>query len=232
MPSQVLEIIYRDNHLIAINKPHGLLVHASQIAADADAFAVQMLRNQIGQKVFPVHRLDRKTAGVLLFALDADTNSRMQKQFMDQQVQKTYHAIVRGYTTDVASIDYPLANDKGKTQQAITHYKTLKRVEVPVPFGKFQTSRYSLVEIKPLTGRMHQIRKHFAHILHPIIGDRPYGCNKQNRLFLEHWKHHEMLLHAVSLEMRHPIEGTTMFIKAGYQATFIHIMNELQLSSN
>ncbi len=232
MYAQALEIIYKDNYLIAINKPHGLLVHASPIAADADTFAVQLLRDQIGQWVFPVHRLDRKTSGVLLFALDGDTNSLMQKQFMEQQVKKTYHALVRGYTPDEGSIDYPLTNDKGNTQQAITHFKTLKRVELPVPFGKFETSRYSLVEIKPLTGRMHQIRKHFAHIFHPIIGDRPYGCNKQNRFFLQKWNHHEMLLHAVSLEMKHPIEGNAIFIEGGYQEPFIRIMKELQLGTS
>lgn len=231
MYAQTLEIIFRDKYLIAINKPHGLLVHASTIAADADTFAVQLLRDQIGQRVFPVHRLDRKTSGVLLFALDGETNILMQKQFMNQQVQKTYHAIVRGYTPDEGSIDYPLTNDKGKTQQAITHFKTLKRVELPVPFGKFESSRYSLVQIKPLTGRMHQIRKHFAHIFHPIIGDRPYGCNKQNRLFLQKWHHQEMLLHAVSMEMKHPIEGTPVFVVADYQPPFVQIMKELQFGT-
>lgn len=231
MQAQALEIIYLDNHLIAINKPHGLLVHASQIAADADTFAVQVLRDQIGQRVFPVHRLDRKTSGVLLFALDGDTNSLMQKQFMDQQVQKTYHAVVRGYTPDEESIDYPLNNDKGKTQQAITHFKTLKRVELSIPFGKFETSRYSLVEIKPLTGRMHQIRKHFAHIFHPIIGDRPYGCNKQNRLFLQKWNHHEMLLHACQIQFNHPHSSLQVCIQADYQPSFRHLLQAIELQT-
>jgi tRNA pseudouridine65 synthase len=150
MNSKVLEVIYHDPHLIAINKPHGLLVHASSIAAEATEHAVQQLRDQTGKWVFPVHRLDRKTAGVLLFAFDQETNSLMQQMFMGHQVEKVYHAIVRGYTPDEGTIDYPLTNDRGKVREAITRYRTLGRTELPVPVGKFATSRYSLVEVKPL----------------------------------------------------------------------------------
>ncbi len=230
MSSKVPEVIYLDNHLIAINKPHGLLVHASSIAADASEHAVQLLRDHTGQWVFPVHRLDRKTAGVLLFALDQETNSLVQQLFMEQKVEKVYHAIVRGHTPDEGTIDYPLTNDRGKIREAITHYKTLGRTELPVPFGKFETSRYSLVEVKPLTGRMHQIRKHFAHIFHPIIGDRPHGCNKQNKLFLEKWGHREMLLHAVSLTFTHPHLGEPVHLRAQYQPPFLRMALEMGFS--
>jgi tRNA pseudouridine65 synthase len=230
MNSKVLEVIYHDTHLIAINKPHGLLVHASSIAAEATEHAVQQLRDQTGKWVFPVHRLDRKTAGVLLFAFDQETNSLMQQMFMEHKVEKVYHAIVRGYTPDEGTIDYPLTNDSGKVREAITRYRTLGRTELPVPVGKFATSRYSLVEVKPLTGRMHQIRKHFAHIFHPIIGDRPHGCNKQNRLFLEKWGHREMLLHAVSLTFNHPHLGESVHLKAQYQPTFLKIAAEMGFS--
>lgn len=223
MKSRLLEILYRDKHLAAINKPHGLLVHPTEIANDALEHAVQLLRNQIGQWVYPAHRIDRKTAGVLLFALDQETNSLMQQKFMKQEVNKVYHAIVRGYSPDEGIIDYPLKNDRGKLQEAVTVFRTLKRTEIHIPSGKFLTSRYSLVEVKPETGRMHQIRKHFAHIFHPIIGDRPYGCNKQNRLVLEKWGHREMLLHATSLTFNHPITGKTITIGAGYQDEFARI---------
>lgn len=223
MKPKLLEVLYSDKHLAAINKPHGLLVHPTGIAEDVVEFAVQILRNQIGQWVYPVHRIDRKTAGVLLFALDQETNSLMQQKFMKQEVSKEYHAIVRGYTPDDGVINYPLKNDKGKLQEAITVFRTLKKAEVSVPSGKFQTSRYSLVEIKPKTGRMHQIRKHFAHIFHPIIGDRPYGCNKQNRLFLEKWGYKEMLLHAARLSFNHPVIGKSITIKADYHIGFEEI---------
>jgi tRNA pseudouridine65 synthase len=215
-----LEILFQCEHLVAINKPNGLLVHRSPIASDAAIFAVQLLRDQLGRKVYPVHRLDRKTSGVLLFALDESTNSDMQRKFMDGEIGKTYHAIVRGYTPDTGTIDYPLKRDDGVTQDAVTYFETLMRTEVPFAVGKHPTSRYSLVKLNPATGRMHQLRKHMAHILHPIIGDRPHGCNKQNRFFKEHLDMMQMMLHAVSLEFEHPVTRQRMTIDAPYPAEF------------
>ncbi len=133
---QPLEILYRSDDLVAINKPNGLLVHRSPIASDADIFAVQLLRDQLGQKVYPVHRLDRKTSGVLLFALNETMNSEMQRKFMDGEITKTYHAIVRGHTPDRGEIDYPSKRDDGVTQDAVTHFETLARAEVPFALGK------------------------------------------------------------------------------------------------
>lgn len=215
-----LEIVYRDEYIVAINKPHGLLVHKSFIAADATEFAVQMLRDQIGQHVTPVHRLDRKTSGVLLFALNAEVNRALNIQFDRGEPSKTYWALVRGFTADSETIDYPLMKENGQMQEAVTEYKTLQRVEIPVALGKHQTQRYSLVEVKPQTGRMHQIRKHFDHIRHPIIGDRPYGCNKQNKLFLERWNMKTMLLHASELTFQHPISGENLSIRASIHSEF------------
>jgi tRNA pseudouridine65 synthase len=215
-----LSIIYQDSELVAINKPHGLLVHRSVIAADTDIFAVQLLRDQLGQKVNPVHRLDRKTAGVLLFALNDEINSLMQQQFQNGQVKKTYHAIVRGFTPDSGEIDYPLKREDGTVQDAFTSYKTLQRTEVPFQVGKHPTSRYSLVELTPTTGRMHQLRKHMAHIFHPIIGDRPHGCNKQNRYFKENLGMTSMMLHAGELEFVHPVSGCNLSISAPYCSDF------------
>lgn len=199
-----LEILYEDEYLVAINKPHGLLVHQSSIARNADEFAVQLLRDQIGQRVYPAHRLDRKTSGVLLFALDKTTNQSLTQQFTDKTITKKYWAIVRGFAPDELTIDYALRKDNGVLQDAVTKIKTVQRAEIDLPFGKHSTSRYSLVEAEPITGRMHQIRKHMAHILYPIIGDRPHGCNKQNKLWLEKFGMKTMLLHAHSLTFTHP----------------------------
>ncbi len=229
MTDQPLEILFRDQNLIAINKPNGLLVHATSMAAGEKTSAVSLLRDQTGDWVYPTHRLDRKTSGVLLFACNKSTNSLMQQQFMNHQVNKTYHAIVRGYTDDEGSIDYPVMDKNGKLKDALTHYRSLQRAELDFPSGKFATSRYSLVEVKPVSGRIHQIRKHFAHILHPIIGDRPYGCNKQNRLFLEKFHLMEMMLHARSLTFDHPYAGGKIFIEAGYPAEFARMIRLLRL---
>jgi len=215
-----LEIIYQHKNLIAINKPHGLLVHKSSYVGAADVFAVQLLRDQIGQRVYPCHRIDRKTGGVLLFALNKEFDSLMQQQFAQKLVKKKYLAIVRGYTDDSGIIDYPLTNEKGKTQEAITEYKTIERTELNIPFGSFETSRYSLVEVDLQTGRMHQIRKHFAHIMHPIIGDRPHGCNKQNKLFKDKFNMITMMLHAQELSFIHPTEKDLITIKADLQEEF------------
>ena len=224
-----LEIIYKDKDLIAINKPHGLLVHRSAFVGDADAFAVQLLRDQIGQRVYPCHRIDRKTGGVLLFAVNKEFDRLMQQQFAQKLIKKKYLAIVRGYTDDSGIIDYPLTNEKGKTQEAITEYKTIERTELDIPFGSFKTSRYSLVEVDLQTGRMHQIRKHFAHIMHPIIGDRPHGCNKQNRLFKEKFNMTSMMLHAQELSFNHPINQESITIQADLQEEFIRTKNFLNL---
>ncbi|HZX57706.1 MAG TPA: pseudouridine synthase [Mucilaginibacter sp.] len=220
----MLTILYRDEYLIAINKPHGLLVHRSSIAADVEVFALQLLRDQVGQVVYPVHRLDRKTGGVLLFAFDKQTEIAMQKQFTANLVRKKYLAIVRGHTPDSADIDYPLRKENGTLQEAFTTYRTLNRSELDVAFGNHPTSRYSLVEATPATGRMHQLRKHFAHIFHPIIGDRTHGCNKQNKLFKEKWKMETMLLHASSLTFNHPHSGESIAVEAPLQPEFIRVM--------
>lgn len=232
-----LDVVYQSPDLVAINKPHGLLVHRSIIASDASEFAVQLLRDQLGQRVYPVHRLDRKTGGVLLFALNETMNSLMQQQFADGAVNKTYRAIVRGYTPDELEIDYPLRLDERSAgsqntklntlQDAFTKLKTLRRTEIPLPFGKHATSRYSLVELTPTTGRLHQLRKHMAHVFHPIIGDRPHGCNKQNRLFKEHFGMETMLLHAQRLQFSHPVSTEEITITAPWQADFQRMMTVL-----
>jgi len=225
--AQPLEILYEDDSLIAINKPHGLLVHRTKIAADATEFAVQLLRDQIGQRVFPVHRLDRKTSGVLLFAKTEAANSYMQQRFLNRELSKTYHALVRGYTKAEGTIDYALTDASNKTKAAVTHYKTLEQYELDLPFGKHNTSRYSLVELAPETGRFHQLRKHMAHIFHPIIGDRPHGCNKQNRLWKEKYGMDKMLLHASRLEFRNE-NGFDIIIAAPKSQLFTEVLAMLR----
>jgi tRNA pseudouridine65 synthase len=225
----MLEIIYQDEYIVAINKPHGLLVHQSPIARDAEEFALQLLRDQIGQNVWPSHRLDRKTSGLLLFSLNKETDKLMQQVFRENKIKKKYLAIVRGHTSDEMEIDYPLRKENGTMQDALTFFKTLSSTEIDVPLGKHPTSRYSLIEAEPQTGRMHQLRKHFAHINHPIIGDRPHGCNKQNRHFKETWQMDTMLLHASELDFEHPVTNAPLQFKAGIQSEFERMIILLKL---
>lgn len=227
----MLEILFQDEHLVAINKPHGLLVHRSKIASNTDEYALQILRDQLNQKVYPCHRLDRKTSGVLLFALSPEIQKLMNDQFMEKTVRKEYLAILRGFMFEVGSIDYPLTNLKGVSKDAMTHFELIENAEIDLPFGKFETSRYSLVRVKPETGRMHQIRKHFSHIFHPIIGDRPHGCNKQNKLFLDKWNMNTMLLHAHKLIFKHPISKMEIHLTANTSTEFNRSLKLLEFKT-
>jgi tRNA pseudouridine65 synthase len=221
----MLEILYRDEHIVAINKPSGLLVHRSLIDRHETRFAIQLVRDQIGQKVYPVHRLDKPTSGVLLFALDSDTARLLTEQFTAGQVQKTYLAIVRGYTEETGVIDYPLQEQLDKiadaeadpdkpAQAAITHYRRLAAVEFPYPVGRYATARYSLLELQPKTGRKHQLRRHLKHIFHPIVGDTTHGDGKQNAFFREQFACNRLLLHAASLQLQHPRQKVNLHIHA------------------
>ncbi|WP_333576021.1 pseudouridine synthase [Sphingobacterium sp. Lzh-3] len=225
-----LEILYEDESIVAINKPHGLLVHRSSIARDASEFALQLLRDQLGKTVYPAHRLDRKTGGILLFSLNKETDQYLQKSFQERKVDKKYLAVLRGFAPAEGLIDYPLKRDDGTVQEAQTSFRLLAQGELAVPFGKFPTSRYSLVEANPITGRMHQLRRHFAHIFHPIIGDRPHGCNKQNKFWKETYQMDTMLLHASELTFKHPLSGEEVHIKAPLQPDFIRALEILNLN--
>lgn len=215
-----LDILFQDQSIVAINKPHDLLVHPSPIARDAEEFAMQLLRDQLGQHVYPAHRLDRKTGGVLLFGLNPEINKELQMLFAERRIAKKYYAVVRGFCEDEGAIDYPLRKENGMMQEAFTKYLTLGRAELAFSIGKHRTSRYSLVKVMPETGRMHQIRKHFAHINHPIIADRPHGCNKQNKYFKESLGMNTMLLHASFLTFKHPIDQSVVEINAPFQDEF------------
>ncbi len=232
----MLEILYHDDHLVAINKPSGLLVHRSLIDRYETRFAIQLTRDQIGQKVYPVHRLDKPTSGVLLFALDSDTARLLTEQFTAGLVQKTYLAVVRGHTAESGIIDYPLKEELDKiadadadqdkpAQEAVTHYRRVAMTELPYPVGRYATARYSLLELQPKTGRKHQLRRHLKHIFHPIVGDTSHGDGKHNALFREQFACHRLLLHAASLHLQHPHHLSDLRIDAALPADFPLLAN-------
>jgi len=222
-----LEIIYQDKYLVGINKPHDLLVHPSDKSNEERPTAMYILKQQLQKWIYVTHRLDSKTSGALLFAVNAKVQKKINSQFEKRLNKKIYYTIVRGYTDSEGTIDYDLTNTKGQTQSAITRYQTVAQTEIDLPLGEHNTSRYSLVKVMPETGRYHQIRKHFAHIDHPIIGDRPHGCNKQNRLFKVHFKSTTMFLHASSLTFMHPRLEEEVTIKANFQTPFVAMVKTL-----
>jgi tRNA pseudouridine65 synthase len=227
MTDHALTILYRDEHYIAVDKPSGLQVHRSWISEENEQFLLQRLRDQIGQRVYTIHRLDRPTSGVILFALSSEAARMMCGVFERREVEKSYLAVVRGYTEAQGHIDYPLQEEPHKpAQEAITDYRTLATVELPIPIGRYQTARYSLVAIQPLTGRSRQIRKHFHHIFHPLIGDTSHGEGRHNRLFREYFDVQRLLLHAWQLRFRHPLSGEAITITAPLPEAFARLFGE------
>ncbi|GAD78347.1 tRNA pseudouridine(65) synthase TruC [Vibrio ezurae] len=227
----MLDIIYQDDYIVAVNKPAGMLVHRSWLDKKETQFVMQTLRDQIGQHVFPLHRLDRPTSGVLVFALSSEVASQMMPMFAEHQMQKTYHAIVRGWIEEGARLDYALkveydkiadkfANKDKEAQEAITDYKPLASVEVPFSTGRFPTSRYCLMELQPLTGRKHQLRRHMKHLRHPIVGDTTHGDGKHNRLFKDNLASDRLLLHASRLQFEHPYTGVQLVLEAQFDDTW------------
>lgn len=221
-----LEILYQDEHLVAINKPAGLLVHRSWLDKGETQFAMQMTRDQIGQHVYTVHRLDRPTSGVLLFALDAETARLLTDAFAGHRMQKEYLAVVRGWAPLQKFLDYPLkeeldriadkfADQDKPAQPAKTHIRCLGRVELPFAVSpRHPSSRYSLVKLLPLTGRKHQLRRHLAHLRHPIVGDTSHGDGRHNRFFREQFSCDRLMLHHHQLSFRHPHSNELLTIRA------------------
>lgn len=214
-----LRLLHLDDHLVAVDKPPGLLVHRTRLA-DADDFLLQRLRRQLGRRVYTVHRLDRPTSGVLLFGLTPDAARAVADQFEAQRVGKRYLAVVRGWPEPAGRIEQPLddpeADSPGRRapRPACTDYRRLATVELAVAVTRYPTSRYALVLVRPRTGRRHQIRRHCAHIRHPLIGDTTHGEGRHNRFFRESFGLFRLLLHAWQLECAHPATGAPMRIQA------------------
>lgn len=232
-----LPIIYRDDYLVAINKPSGLLVHRSEIDRHETRFALQLVRDQIGQLVFPVHRLDKPTAGVLVFALSAEIAKKMGEIFFQHDLEKKYIALARGHAPATATVDHPLTEELDKytdkkartdkpAQVALTEFKTLATIELPFSVDKYPSTRYSLVECKPKTGRKHQIRRHLKHISHPIIGDAKHGKGIHNRFFQERFDCGGLMLAATELYFAHPVTQNPVTLIAPLEEKFARTLHK------
>lgn len=238
--TKTVEIIYQDDFIVAIHKPAGLLVHRSNIDAHETENALQQLKALTGKWVYPIHRLDKPTSGILLFAFDGASANALASQFEEGKVEKKYQAVVRGFSPDTLSIDHPLKpiadfkRDKRKTknrekeaQSALTGLKMLKHYELPFPDRSFPTSRYSLVELTPKTGRKHQLRRHMKHVSHPIIGDPKHGKSEHNRLFDREFNSYRLLLAATSVNFRHPQSKENITLQAPLEYSFQHVIDQL-----
>ena len=236
--NEFLPILYRDEHLIAIHKPAGLLVHRSMLDRHETRFAVQILRDQIGQRVYPAHRLDKGTSGVLLFALERELLGPLGAMFEQQAVHKTYFAVVRGHPPEAGEIDHPLSRQfddaerggspkTGAAQPAVTRYRRLATCELPYCVDRYPTSRYALLELEPLTGRRHQLRRHLKHIAHPIIGDATFGKGRHNRLFQTLFGCHRLLLACAEMRLTHPLSGEPLTLTAPLAEDYAALLRQL-----
>ena len=234
----LLPILFRDEHLVAIHKPAGLLVHRTLLDAHEQRFALQLLRRQIGCRVHAVHRLDKGTSGVLLFALSGEAGRALGAMFEQRQVGKTYVAVVRGHPPLAGEIDHPLARRfdeaerrseaaDAEPQAARTRYRRLAAIELPLRVDRYPSSRYALVELEPLTGRRHQLRRHLKHIAHPVIGDATYGKGRHNRLFQTEFGCGRLLLACTELRLAHPVTGVPLTLTAPLAADFSRLIARL-----
>lgn len=230
-----LAILYRDEQIVVIDKPANLLVHRSEIDRHETRFAIQLLRDQIGQRVWPAHRLDRGTSGVLLFGLSPEIAGVLGRQFETGIVAKRYLAVVRGHPPESSTIDHPLSRQRDayefagdesswEAQPAITAYRRLATIELPVAVDRYPSSRYALLELEPVTGRRHQLRRHLKHIAHPIIGDATYGKGRHNRYFAEQLGCRRLLLACTGLAFDHPGDGRRLTISAPPSGEFAGLL--------
>ncbi len=241
----MFEIIYQDEWLVAIHKPPHMLVHRSDLDRRDQHVVLQTLAEQLGQHLFPVHRLDRATSGLLMFALSADVARCLQNAFSKRAVRKTYIAIVRGHISDHGHIHHPLSDKRDKRREGVnvsgkhwpekeatTTYQGLLSTEVPIACGRYPSSRYSLVALYPTTGRRHQLRRHMKHCNHPIVGDTTYGQGKHNRLFREHFDSHRLLLCATHLTLPHPMGSNVLNLSTQLDDDFLAVAMRLGWSSS
>jgi tRNA pseudouridine65 synthase len=218
-----LEILFQDDDLVAVNKPSGWDVHRNEFNRHRP-IVLQSLRNQINKEVHPIHRLDGGTSGVLLFATKRDVLRFMNDQFQSRETQKTYHCISRGFAKSTLCRQSLRVHDH--TVEAETDIRCLSRIELPWPNERFPQSRYSFLELKPRTGRYHQIRRHLRDLGWPIVGDTKHGDSDHNRIWRERLSIHRLLLHASSLTIIHP-DGRRLEIKAALPP---EIISALELS--
>ncbi len=221
-------VLYEDDYMLVVNKPNNVLIHHSYYARNIkDQTLLEKIQEELELTCYPVHRLDRKTSGVLLLAKRKEDVSVFQDLFFSNDIQKQYIGIVRGHTPEKQTIDTPVKNpDTGKYKEALTLLETLRSTTFNIPVHPYPTSRYSLVRLTPKTGRMHQLRIHLNKISHPLVGDYKYGDRFHNRMFEEKFDASILFLHAEILQFIHPFTKEKLNIKAPVPFIWDSVLNK------
>ena len=209
-----VELVFSDEHYVAFDKPSGVVVHR-QPGDREERPALQRARDHVRQHVYPIHRLDRSASGVLVFGRTPDAARRLAEAFAARTIDKRYVAVARGTIAERGTVDYPIRADRdAPLKSAVSDFVRLGQAELDEPVPPHPTARYSLVALRPRTGRTHQLRRHMAHLRHPIVGDVRHGDGRHNRVFRARLGSHRLLLWATRLAFVHPYTGEAIRIEA------------------
>lgn len=222
----MIPILYQDEYCVVVSKPNNMLVHHAHHSRNKsdEASLLQTLESQLGQRFYPIHRLDRKTSGIMLLATKTDYVARFQALFTHHQIQKTYYGIVRGFAPASKIIDSPVkGRDADVYKDAETHLKSLAQITLNIPVKPYDSSRYSLVELQPKTGRLHQLRIHMNKISYPLINDAKYGDKNHDLMYEREFGWTKLFLHAGSLQFVHPFTQKPLLIKAEFPKDWLDL---------
>lgn len=224
---QSLEIVFEDDYIIAVNKPNNFLIHHSHYARNIEEITLlELLEQQTNKTFYPIHRLDRKTSGIILLAKQKEFVAVFQELFNTNAIHKTYYAIVRGFSPETGKIDTPVKNDDSNVyKDALTNYNTINNIELDIPVTPYDKSRYSLIKLLPETGRMHQLRIHMNKVNHPIVGDYKYGDRFHNRMFETQFGCNYLFLHAYKIEFTHPLTSQPLVLIAQFPLDWLLVFN-------
>ncbi|HNR90974.1 MAG TPA: pseudouridine synthase [Dokdonella sp.] len=221
-----VRILHLDDALVVVAKPAGMPVHRSRLVNDDEVYLIDAVRAAVPGPLHLIHRLDRATSGVLLIGRGSEVAAMLGRQFMARDVAKTYLAVCRGWPDEEGVIDsaLPGVREHSERKPALTRWRRLATIEVPIAVGRYPQQRYALVEVDPETGRYRQIRRHFSHIRHPLIGDTSHGRTEHNRLFKQYFGVHRLLLHAWKLAFTHPLDGCRLCVEAPLDEAFAGLL--------
>ena len=223
--------IFEDEYILCVSKPNNVVVHHAKFSKNVieEKSLLQLVKDEYNLDCYPIHRLDRKTSGIILLAKKKEYVNAFQQLFTNNEISKTYFGLVRGFSPDEKVIDSPVkGRDEKVYKDAETHLKTLANITLNIPVTPYDSSRYSLVELTPKTGRTHQLRLHTRKISHPLLCDPKYGDNNHNHMFVEQFGWENLFLHAGFLTFKHPFSNKELNLSADFPEHWLSAFKEFK----